>query len=283
MFTGNFEADYTAIQTALEQGAVFALARFGDGEWALLKERPYKAASGWTTKGKVWLEGALLASLRANLPGYCVGFSPPCCHPKCVGFYADNVQVPKLRRTYSTVLFHGNFMRAKAFFSRLDAVKVGCTRDCQIRVPSDAVNREPDVDDIVQQMLQVRDKPILIAAGPLACILVHRYWNWTKKDPSQRVACIDIGALLDEKAHGKRTRHYQDPKSGLHRHYCKWTNWEPARQRVVVGIHNAVRGAFVRDSNAPNRMKSPAQQVHERRQATATPSWITRRPKVKKR
>ena len=283
VFTQHFESDFQAIKTALERGDVFALSRFGDGEWALLNQRPYKSASGWVTKGSVWLEGELLQSLRANLPGYCVGYSPPCCHPKCVGFYAENIQVPKLRRTYATVFFHGNFQRAKAYFSRVDAVKIGCTRDCQIRIPSDAVNKAIDIDDVLQRMLEVKDKPILIAGGPLACILVHRYWNWTKKRPEDRVACIDIGALLDEKAHGKRTRHYHDPRTGLHKHYCRFDNWEPARQRQVVGVHNAVKGAFVRDVRAPNTMKSPAQRVQERRQATATPSWITRRANVKKR
>jgi hypothetical protein len=283
VFTGNFEADYRAIQTALEQKRKFAFVRFGDGEWTLLKGRPYKSASGWTTKGSVWLEGELMRSLCANLDSYCVGYSPPCCHPKCVGFYADNMSVPKLRRTYSTVFFHGNFGRAKAFFSKLDAVKVGCTRDCAIRVPADAVNNPVDLDDILQKMLEVRDRPILVAAGPLACILVHRYWNWTKKRPEDRVACLDIGALLDEKSHGKRTRHYHDPKSPLLRHYCNFSNWEPARQRQVVGIHNAVTGRFVRDVRAPNSMKSPMEQVAARREAGQKPGWLTKRPKIKRK
>lgn len=284
MFTGNFEADYLAIEKALAASQPLALSRFGDGEWNLLKARPYKSASGWVSKGSTWICGALLESLRAELPGYCVGFSPPCCHPKCVGFYAENVAVPKLRRTYATVFFHGNFGRAKAFFGRTPHVLVGCTKNAQIKVPEDAVNNPFDIDDVIQQMLEIRDRPIFVAAGPAACVLVHRYWNWTKRDPSKRVACVDIGGLLDEHSHGKRTRYYQDPKSGLHRHYCRWDNWESARQRQVVGVHNATRGRFVSDVRAPNAMRSPTQQVTARREAGAQPSWLTKRPvKAKKR
>lgn len=285
MFSRNFEADYRAIEAALEAKEPFALSRFGDGEWSLLVGRPYKSASGWVSKGETPLRGALLESLRCDLGGYCVGYSPPCCHPKCVGFYAENVKVPKLRRTFATVFFHGNFMRAKAYFSRLDAALVGCTEGADIRVPKDAVNHTFDVDDVVQQMLEVRDRPILVAAGPSACILVHRYWNWTKREPERRVPCIDIGALLDERSHGRRTRHYHDPKSGLHGHYCKWDDWSSAKQRRVVGVHNAVKGSFTRDVRAPNAMKSPMQQVADRRGSGARPKWLERRPtgKAKKR
>ncbi len=281
MFVHNFRSDYEAIEKALKEGKPFALSRFGDGEWSILKKRPYKAASGWTTKGDTWLSGALLESLSADLPGYCVGYSPPCCHPKCVGFYADNMRVPKQRRTYATVFFHGNFQRAKAFFSRLPAALVGCTKGGDIKVSRYATNAPVDVDEIVQQMLEVKDRPILLAAGPLACVLVHRYWRWTKRHPEDRVACVDIGGLMDEALHGKKTRYYHDPKSGLHQHFCDFGDWSAARQREVIAVHNSVRGRFDRFKQAPNQMKAPLEQVAERRGSTSQPSWLSRRPKTK--
>lgn len=283
MFTRNFEADYRALEKAIREKRPFALSRFGDGEWTLLQGRTYRSASGWVSKKETWLRGALLESLQANLGGYCVGYSPPCCHPKCVRFYAENVKVPKLRRTFAGVFFHGNFGRAKAFFSKLDAFTVGCTRGSDIRVPEDGVNHSFDIDDVVQQMLEVRDRPILVAAGPAACVIVHRYWRWTRRHPENRVPCIDVGALLDEAKHGKKTRYYHDAKSGLHRHFCQWDNWDIAKQRQVVKVHNAVKGGFVRDVAAPNAMKSPLQQVAERREKGAAPKWLTRRAKAKGR
>lgn len=283
MFTRNFEADYRALEQALREQRPLALSRFGDGEWALLRQKPYKSASGWVSKGETWLRGALLESLQANLDGYCVGYSPPCCHPKCVGFYSENVKVPKLRRTFATVFFHGNFTRAKAFFSKLDAVMVGCARSCHIKIPELAVESPFDIDDVVQQMLDVKQKTILLAAGPAACILVHRYWASTRRHPEDRVPVVDIGGLLDETLHGKKTRYYQDPSTGLHRHYCRWDNWDAAKQRRVVSIHNAVKGGFVRDVAARNPMKSPLQQVADRRESGAKPKWLTRRAKVRRR
>lgn len=283
MFTRNFRSDYDAIQSRLQDGQPFALTRFGDGEWALLNQKPYKAASGWTSKGQSWISGPLMESLCAELDDYCVGYSPPCCHPKCVNFYAENVRVPKLRRTFATVFFHGNFGRAKAFFSRLPSVLIGCADGCDIKVPRLATEAPCDVDEIIQQMLEVRDRPILLAAGPLACVLVHRYWRWTRSTPERRVSCIDIGGLLDERLHGKKTRYYHDPSSGLHRHFCSWDDWTSARQREVVPVHNSVKGRFDRFKRAPNAMKSPMEQVAERRGSGSTPKWLTSRPKAKGR
>lgn len=283
MFTRNFKGDYEAIEHALEQGKHFALSRFGDGEWALLRQKPYKSASGWTTKGQSWISGPLLSSLRADLDGYCVGYSPPCCHPKCVEFFAENVQVPKIRRTFSTVLFHGNFVRARTFFSRTPAVLVGCTRGCQIRVPARAVDEPVDIEPIIEKMMAVRDKPIFVAAGPLACVLVHQYWSRTRSRPEDRVACIDIGGVLDQSLHGKQTRYYQDASSGLHKHFCKWDDWTSARQREVIPVHNATKGRFDRFRRAPNAMKSPMEQVADRRATGSTPKWLSKRPKETKK
>lgn len=281
MFTNNFEGDYDAIVKRLRENRPFALSRFGDGEWALLQKRRYKSADDWVTKGDTPIHGALLESLQANMPGYCVGYSPPCCHPKCVGFYADNMRAPPDHRTFATVFFHGNYPRAKAFFEKLDAFTIGCTQGSDVRVNADLVNSPFDSDSILQRMLAVRDRPILVAAGPAACILVCRYWRWTKKNPETRVPCIDVGALLDVAKHGKKTRYYHDKSTGLHKHYCRWDNWESARQRTVVAVHNSVKGRFVRDVAAPNKMKSPLQQVAERRQAGKKPKWVTNRPKGK--
>lgn len=281
MFTHHFKQDYEAIEAALKQGKVFALSRFGDGEWAILKKKRYRSADAWSSKGETWIRAALLESLQADLPGYCVGYSPPCCHPKCVGFYADNMRVAPAFRTYATVFFHGNFPRAKQFFSKLDSVTVGSSPHSNIRVSGDVVTEAFDTDAVLRQMLEVRDKPILLAAGPAACVLIHRYWRWTMKNPQDRVACIDIGALLDESTHGKRTRYYHDPSSGLHEHFCNFTDWSAAKQRQVVPVHNATRGRFDRFTSAPNTMKSPLQQVAERR-AKRAPKWVDQKLKGKK-
>lgn len=279
MFTGHFENDYAAIQRAVTERRPFALSRFCDGEWAVLNGKFYKAASGWVYRGDSWLTGALLESLSEDCGGgYCVGTSPACCHPKCVGYYSKMMRAPAECRTFGTVLFHGNFGRAKAFFSAIDAFLVGCTDKCDLKVPQNSVRDMFDVDAVVQRLLEV-DKPILVAAGPAAGIIIHRYWRWSRINPEKRQPIVDIGAILDEKIHGRRTRNYQEPDSGLRQHYCQMANFKGAGQRRVVAVHDSVRGSRVRmqfvNEGAAGARPSPTDQVVQRREAGAQPKWLS--------
>lgn len=234
-FSRDYKRDLAEVERAIKEGEAFCLVRFNDGEHALLHGQTYKAASGWrykgTRKGKktqrpLWLQGPLAASLAANLPGYCVGISAPCCLPKLVFYYRRAVQVAADRVTYASLFFNSNYPRALRFFHELDAIKVG-PKGCDYQVPADGVNRKWDIDALVDKLLEEADRPILLAAGPSACIIGHRYWERglerQTKDPGFRIQSIlDVGAVLDTVIHKQKTRTYHDSGSPLRGHVCRW-------------------------------------------------------------
>lgn len=232
MFQQRFKQDFRAVTERLRDGPPFALARFNDGELAILKKEPYRAASGWVTKGDTWIRTRLMAALQCTEPDYYIGISPICCIPKGPAWYSKNVRTHRSSLTFATLFFNANYHQAKAYFSQLDALKVGCAKACDLRVPRDAVNKRWDVDAVVAQMLESK-RPILLAAGPAACVLAHRYW--LRAPPGERQSVIDVGAILDVELHGQPTRDYQKRDAGsqrILRHACTWTMTGDGRHPV---------------------------------------------------
>lgn len=222
MFSQNFKADFKAVTERLRDGPPFALARFNDGELAILQRKPYKAASGWRTQGDTWIRSRLLAALQYKGRDYYVGISPLCCIPGAPQWYRKHVRKHESELTFATLFFNANYHASLKFFSGFDALKVGCAAGCDVRIPRDAVNQRWDVDAIVDKMLE-SDRPILLAAGPGACVLAHRYWM--RADPASRQSVVDVGAVLDTEIHGQPTRDYQQRDPGaarILRHVCQW-------------------------------------------------------------
>lgn len=221
MFVHDFEADFNAI---LERTDPFAFIRFHDGEHALLEKLYYQAASGWSSNGAdVWFFEEFRASL--NPPdGVYIGVSPPCCAPRATHFYRHNVSIAPHRVTYATLFSHRNYRRFAELRQRFkDAVTVGCA-NADIKVPSNGVTKPWDMDAAVDKMLKAR-KPILVAAGPCANVMIVRYWQ--RQAPEHRQIVLDVGAALDQEIHGKRTRYYHEPNSLALKHTCTWNDWKP--------------------------------------------------------
>lgn len=266
----DYKRDYVEVERALREGEPFCLVRFNDGEFALLNGQKYKAASGWKvqatsgrrlkTKPDLWIRAPLTASLSANLPGYHIGISPPCCLPAMVLYYRRAVQVPPSRVTFATLFFNANFARAVRFFRELNGIMVGCGEGCDYRVPADGVNQEWDIDAMVTKLLDEADRPVLLAAGPSACIIGHRYWEralerQTSEPGFRPQPIVDVGATLDQVIHGRRTRTYHDANSPLRGHVCVW-NHEGIRSSGLTAPNAAPRGHVVNRGMAPRHIQS---------------------------
>lgn len=235
-FHRDYKRDFAEIERALRDGEPFCFVRFNDGEFALLHGHTYKAASGWKVQGsrrvgkkrkELWIRDPLFASLRANVPGYHIGISAPCCLPKLVLFYRREVQIPPVRATFASLFFNANYAKAMRLFRDFDGLTVGSGKDCDYRIPADAVNKEWDIDALVDKLLEEADKPILLAAGPSSCIIGHRYWEraierQTQVEGFRPQTILDIGATIDVVLHGHRTRIYHDAASPLRGHVCQW-------------------------------------------------------------
>jgi len=222
MFSQEFVADLNRLDFF---GEPFALVRFADGERALCEGRPIRLHNefeSWQSTGESTPFTQLLnASLRADLPGYCIGISCPCCDEDAHRWYLKQVTVPRLQLTFSNLFVNGNHDR---FLNRVEREKF--TERCvivssgkgQFCVPRQAVNDDWDMDGLVEQLCAV-DRPILVAAGPAANVLIHKYWQRA----TRRQTIVDVGSALDGWIHGAGTRNYHRPDHPNRKKICRWS------------------------------------------------------------
>jgi hypothetical protein len=219
-FTQDFEKDLVAFAEAFFAGERFAFSRYGDGEWRLgagEMVRNEKAHEIWwshryTTRSR----GLLRRALGYSEPGYYVGISS--CHPKATPWLRSRVRVPLYQTTFATLFCHANYDAFLDLDLRRHSVLVSSAGG-DFAVPKNAVNTEWDLDGLIAELGLVT-RPILVAAGPAACWIVHRYWVATPAH--KRQAIIDVGAAYDPEIHGENTRDYHDPNHGWRKHRCKW-------------------------------------------------------------
>lgn len=210
LVAGDFRSDLNALLQAVKDARPFALTRFHDGEYAVCEGRGYKARSPWSSTSRAWLRPQLLEALQTMEPGLVLGVSPSCCHPAAARYYSRNVK--QHPATFATLFQNANYSPAFLALREMPHVLVGSSDAAQVRVPGNAVEDSWDLDSVVEQLVGV-DKPIFVAAGPAACVIVTKLWQRYK-----RVPVIDVGALFDD-----RTRDYHSPTNKLRTHVCGWS------------------------------------------------------------
>lgn len=227
VFTHRFRDDLCAIDWF---GEAFALARFADGERACIEGTdysPFGAGLGtetWSAQGKAPWRSALNQAMEADVDGYYVGVSPFCCQARDASWFRDKVKAPWHRRVAATLFSYGNYDYALHLATSLrlrerSVLVSGVGGD--LAVPLAAINADWDLEGLLGELRKVRRRPILVAAGPMACVIVHRYWTTTP--PEHRQIIVDVGSLFDEELHGGPTRmHMQkaDPRAMRH-HICE--------------------------------------------------------------
>lgn len=273
MFVRDFGKDLQAVFDAYREGRPFALARFNDGEAALLRKRKYKAASGWKGDGATsWIREPLLEACRTNLDGFYVGISDPTTLVHLHGFYLNTVKAPLSKLTFAMLFGYANYVRAHDFFTEAatDATVVGCTARCDVRVPANASKTHFDVDDVVDQLLD-RGAPVLLAAGPAACLIAARYWERTEYSKGRRVPVVDVGAVLDPVVHGKETRTYHAKANPLRRFSPRWPD------RTIRRSGTAHLQPNVREQRGSTRKDEPAP---TRKKVAPKPGWARQRAKA---
>lgn len=242
MTTNRFQADFARV---LDLSRPVALSRFHDGELRLLRGEPYKARSGWSISQESWLRPRLEKALRAELDDYLVGISPPCDFPQGTAFYLSHVR-PN-RRTFATLFWHANYHQfVAALQGPLKGACIVTSGRGHYQVPANGVATRWDLDGLVTQLLEER-RPILVAAGPCACVIVHEYW--CRQRPELRQPILDVGAAVDPVVHGKSTRDFHDPASILRNHSCSWDQCVPwASEKMQNKKGAAKRGSWFRAS-----------------------------------
>jgi SAM-dependent methyltransferase len=212
-FTQNFITDFDQFNF---WGEPFAFVRFGDGERAICIGRPVEAQDGWSYDGLAsQFAGDLNASLRYNDPNYYMGISDGCCDRPSRDWYLSQLTVPIHQVTFANIFVNGNYRRFRQL--ELAGTVIVSSGRGDIQVPEDLVNGDYDLDGIINQLLSV-DRPILVAAGPASCIIVHKYWMRAER----RQTIVDVGSAIDELTKGRKTRQYQFPGSRTAELICTW-------------------------------------------------------------
>lgn len=221
-FTHVFAADFKQIYL---KGEPYALTRFGDGElgFALRKRRKSYAGEYLYEGGDTFTARKVVQAITANLPGFYIGISCPCCGLKANAWYRTHVKCPEWQLTYANIFVNANY----SLFRQLDlkdTVLVSC-HNGDFTIPERAINPEWDYKPLLRELFKV-DKTILVAAGPMKCGLIYDYWT---QAPNRQII-LDVGSALDRRIHGKPTRRYHHQGSPTAQRVCRWSNTERQQQ-----------------------------------------------------
>jgi hypothetical protein len=215
-FTQDFRRDFEQFDF---RGPPFAFARFGDGERAICMGSAIRAQDGWAyAGGPSKFACDLNAALRYNDPDYYLGLSDSCCDRAAKEWYLAQIAVPLSQVTFANIFVNSNYTR---FIRQLDLddFTVVAPDGGDFWVPEDVVNSDFDLDRLVERLLAVR-RPILVSAGPAACVIVHKYWD--RATPEKRQVIVDLGSAIDEMTKGRKTRQYQVPGTRTAELVCTW-------------------------------------------------------------
>src|SRR5262249_23215750 len=151
----------------------FAFVRFGDGERSICRGRPIVNCDGWSYDGAASRFAAELnASLTDTDPDYYLGISDGCCDRETRDWFLERIRAPLAHVTFANIFVNGNYRR----FRRLDLSGTALVASAggDFTVPEHLINTDFDLDGLVDRLLTV-DRPILVAAGPASCVLIHQY------------------------------------------------------------------------------------------------------------
>lgn len=223
-FPGTFHGDLDAIDW---YGQPFALSRYADGEWALLAREGFKPAgiaygtAHWYAQAQAFIREPMREALRANLPGFYLGISAPCCQKRQHESIKAMTRCPDHQLTFAGLFGYANYERFRKRAKELDLLNWACVvsrAGGDYEVPLNAVNEEWPIDDLVDALLAEK-RPILVGAGPASGVIAHRYW--LRQTPGRRQIIVDVGSAFDEELHGIKTRPYMTGGRWKH-HACSW-------------------------------------------------------------
>jgi hypothetical protein len=211
--TKNFERDYDAMVSGLDanySGQPYCFVRFGDGEGAIIFGEKHTAhTDGWQwLHGEDWISRSLQRSLSTVMPNYHVGVTCEACNPNWHFRLMEYVKTPTCNVTFAELWYYRNYRRWK-FHDISRCCVVGSYEHADIQVPQRPQQwTEAVIEGVVRRMLAER-RPILVAAGPLACVVIWRYWEATQDFPKRRQVVLDVGSSIDERFGKFKTRKYQ--------------------------------------------------------------------------
>lgn len=220
MITTSFLDDLKYIEKRLKEKKHFGLARFADGEYAILNNKPITNVDGWTYEpDRDKVPAALLKkALYFEDPDYIVGISCPCCDLESAQYYRQEVKTSLV--TWSNIFVNGNYTyflkNIIPLFESFHKIVVTANQSGLYRklpfpysryiaLQKESWRENPvSILTLVENLAQELENAIfLFAGGPLSDMAVMRGLKTSKKN-----TYLDIGSTLDKWIIGKPTRGY---------------------------------------------------------------------------
>ena len=199
-----YKSDIRFFYNKIYNNEKFALAKFGDGEWAAIQGNKLSAAKGeWTLNPEdsshLIAQKKLIDSIKYKDINYYVAICP--CSEKAREFSKQN----NYQITYANIFVGANYEFYKKKYIEIYKKKqihfIGNKKINLDNLPFKIQKFYP-IDfnawvlnsNLSEYILEQdpKDKVFLIAAGAFACILTHELWSKNKNN-----TYIDIGSTLD--------------------------------------------------------------------------------------
>lgn len=231
MINLQFRDQVDFITDKISSGGNFSLSRYGDGELAIIEGREIGKNTqayeidGWHTNGNA---GVFAEDLRESLnreeENFFYGIPCVCCH----GEENKNKYLSMINNKnilFANLLVNANFRKFAGYLLSLDreivlvANEKGYDKEYPFNVVDAMWVKEECIDwyntykgEIVASINGIakrhRDALFLISAGPLANIMVDKFYQ---ANPNN--SYLDVGSPLDIFTKGVVTRPYQDPNT----------------------------------------------------------------------
>ncbi|KYK22660.1 hypothetical protein AYK24_00100 [Thermoplasmatales archaeon SG8-52-4] len=240
----DFIGELNKFTNKIVTGEHFSLVRFFDGEWYILSDQyidiTEKCNGEWrydpTNEADVMRRSALIDSLRYKDPTYYVGVMTDCAclHKKKHGGFQlmkDMAGQDDDHLTFASLFMNYNYYaivlprliptlyeKEKVLVINQKANAKGIPRTEKIiRVGTNAWIQDIDLaKEIAEYAATVNGKYFLMAAGPLANIIIHKCHQENKNN-----TYINIGSMLDPMMFDEPTRWYHHDQR-LKNHICQW-------------------------------------------------------------
>jgi hypothetical protein len=231
----NFEDSFTYFSNLINSDQNFALARYGDGEIALMENQGIPRNTQafnqdrWDAPAAPTKLGAkLIESLKHEEENYYYGI--PGKNDSKTAYEYLTVLIPSLNITYANLFVNANYQRTKDFFKSLkksvtlianksgdvDALPFDVDIFCPF--PDDCVNWwEKGGDEFIEMLCNhatvSNNETVFFSIGPAAEVAIHEMY---KINPNNQY--VDVGSAIDEWFYGTQTRPYMDSNSSYANH-----------------------------------------------------------------
>ena len=247
----HFKADLEEFFALLKNQENFALARYGDGELAVIDGHPVGEdtqacrVDGWFYEGGTGhpLSQRLRQSLEHTQAGYYYGLPCQCCNDSAKNQYLSRLQCSRKNVTFANLFINGNY---QSFVTRFNDYLVLSQRPCillattkvklpaassthdrtgiqawnwadQYLLPENAVEAyRADAEAIEAAACDLagahRNAIFISVLGPLSEVLIDSAY---RTNPNN--VYLDVGSALDELLYGRKTRPYQQEESPYHK------------------------------------------------------------------